>query len=145
MFKLEPHPALHDVFALLQARHLPTNDLTADHMPHFIGAYSAIQLQGVVGVELLGDDALLRSLAVTVDSAGQGLGVALVQGIEAYAAQQGVVRMTLLTTTAQSFFATHGYKPINRDAAPNRIQDTAEFSSLCPSSAVLMQKLIKSL
>jgi len=48
--------------------------------------------------------------------------------------------MYLLTTTAEAFFELLGFRRIERHAAPPEIQRSAEFSSLCPSSATVMAK-----
>jgi hypothetical protein len=45
-----------------------------------------------------------------------------------------------LTIDAEKFFARLGYRTMARSDAPAAIQSTDEFSSLCPGSAVLMQK-----
>lgn len=56
---------------------LPTADLTPAHMEHFFGAWAGSTLEGVVGLELYGNVALLRSLAVTGSRRGAGVGCKL--------------------------------------------------------------------
>lgn len=125
---------------LLTAAQLPTADLTPAHMEHFFGAWEGSRLEGVVGVELLGAIALLRSLAVVAAKRGSGLGSELLVQIEHYAMEQGACALFLLTTTAESFFRLRGYAQIGRESAPEPIQRTAEFSNLCPANSVLMVK-----
>jgi amino-acid N-acetyltransferase len=48
----------------------------------------------------------------------------------------------LITTTAKDFFNRQGYCIIQREKSPEAIKETAEFSSLCPSTAVVMKKQI---
>jgi len=87
-----------------------------------------------------GSDALLRSLAVEEKARGRGCGKALVAALEQHAREHGARRITLLTTTAARFFGGLGYRGVARDAAPERIRATREFSALCPASAVCMTK-----
>lgn len=109
-------------------------------MDNFFGCGAAEAPQGVVGVELHGADALLRSLAVAPAARGRGCGGALVKRAERHASEQGARRIYLLTTTAADFFAQLGYKRMDRDEAPESIRATSEFSTLCPVSSVLMLK-----
>jgi protein-tyrosine-phosphatase len=46
----------------------------------------------------------------------------------------------LLTTTAEPFFAKHGYARAAREAAPAAIRATREFSGICPSSSAFMSR-----
>jgi amino-acid N-acetyltransferase len=126
--------------ALLVACDLPTSDLASHHFDHFLGCGTTEALQGIVGLEIFGALALLRSLAVAKDARGSGCGKALVAAAETYAKQKGVRDLYLLTTTAERFFARLGYLGAERDTAPVPIQRTREFADLCPDSAVFMVK-----
>lgn len=125
---------------LLAACQLPYSDLTPSHLEHFMAAWDGPQMAGVVGLELLGDVALLRSLAVPAEYRGRWIGSQLTRRAEAYARSQGVQVLYLLTLTAEGFFARRGYRVVGRDTAPAAIQETTEFRSLCPDSAVCMVK-----
>ncbi len=59
--------------------------------------------------------------------------------------QQAVQEVWLLTIDADPFFEKLGYVVRTRDAAPDVIRGTAEFSSLCPGDAVLMSKELRPL
>ena len=48
----------------------------------------------------------------------------------------------LLTQTARDFFAHLGYRVIERTEAPEEVQGSEEFRSLCPASAICMVKII---
>jgi amino-acid N-acetyltransferase len=139
-----PQPAEADVRRLLAAAQLPVADLSAAHLAHFFGCGPQDHPQGVGGVELHGSDALLRSLAVDETLRGRGCGKALVATLEHHAREQGARRIYLLTTTAARFFEGLGYRAVARDAAPERIRATPEFSTLCPASAVFMTKYLDS-
>ena len=130
---------LQDARGLLAANALPTEDIVL-HFGHFIIARSAGALVGVVGMECYGSSALLRSLCVAEEARGQGLGRGLCDEVETRAGVMAVRDLYLLTTTAQRFFEGRGFAVIDRELAPEVIRATAEFQSLCPSTAVCMHK-----
>ena len=125
---------------LLASCSLPNADLSEAKLEHFFACGSESAPGGVVGVELYGDVALLRSLAVRQSSREKGCGKRLVQEAEQYARRSGVKRLYLLTTTAEAFFASLGYAKVERAAVPQAIKGTTEFSTLCSSSATVMAK-----
>jgi amino-acid N-acetyltransferase len=133
------------VAELLEACGLPANDLEDAGMRHFFYSGSDRKPAGIVGVELCGENALLRSLAVREDERGSGLGSLLVAHAEKYAHSQGARAMYLLTTTAERFFAQRGYAAASRERAPEEIRKTAEFAEICPSSSVCMTKRLDAL
>jgi amino-acid N-acetyltransferase len=126
--------------ALLQAQGLPVSDITDEHLEHFFFMGSDGSPTGLVGVEIYGNDALLRSLAVAETARTQGIGSALVQHAEDYAVSRHVNAMYLLTTTAEIFFERRGYRRVDRAQAPQAIQSAPEFVSLCPASSAFMIK-----
>ena len=73
---------------------------------------------------------------------GHVLRVCHYEELEMYAKESGIECLYLITTSAKAFFDQLGYGVIERNAAPESVKQTAEFSSLCPSSAVVMKKLI---
>jgi amino-acid N-acetyltransferase len=125
---------------LLAECELPDEDLTAAHLRHFWVLRDGPQLVGVVGLEVLGRHSLLRSLAVPAWFRGRGVGSQLTSQAEKYAHSCGIEALYLLTTTAEDFFARRGYHQIDRNTVPPALQETAEFRSLCPSTAVCMAK-----
>ena len=137
---IQPCADLPAIRALLAAAGLPTADLAAAPPADFWGCREGTALIGVVGLEIHGTVALLRSLAVAPDWQGRGLGAALLAHAERTARQRGITTLYLLTTTAEAFFARHGYVRIPREAAPPVLQQTAEFAALCPASAVCLTK-----
>jgi len=120
---------------------LPHEDVS-NHIHHFLLAKSNDALIGVVGLEVLGEFGLLRSLAVVSSHRGKGIGKMLYERILAYAHLQGIKELYLLTTTAEGFFSKLGYSKVERNNIPKPIQTTEEFHSLCPSTAVCMVKRI---
>jgi amino-acid N-acetyltransferase len=111
--------------ALLESQGLPVSDITDEHLKHFFFLGSDGPPTGLVGLELYGAAALLRSLVVDAKSRGNGLGSVLVEHAERYAGTKGVQSMYLLTTTAEIFFKRLGYERIDRSRAPSSISKRA--------------------
>jgi amino-acid N-acetyltransferase len=139
-FIIRARPALLKAAALLEAQGLPVSDITDAHLEHFFYFGSDGSPTALVGVEVYGTDALLRSLVVADVARDQGLGSSLVEHAEDYAASRQVNTIYLLTTTAERFFQRRGYRCIDRALAPPAIQSTREFASLCPASCAFMLK-----
>ena len=133
---------LTQVRRLLDANGLPTQDLDATPI-EFLVAEDDGQLLGAVGLERFGDAALLRSLVVDAAGRGTGVGGALVEAIEARAAEAGIADLALLTTPAAPFYAQRGWQTVPRDALPAGVHASSEFRSLCPASATAMTKPLK--
>jgi len=134
------NPNLSAVKQLLSESRLPIEDITAQHLQHFFGCGSGLKLEGLVGLELYGEVALLRSLAVASSRRGSGVGSALIAHAERHARNQGVQSLYLLTTTAEKFFLRRDYTRIPREDAPAAIKGTKEFSGICPVSSAFMVK-----
>jgi amino-acid N-acetyltransferase len=126
--------------ALLKGEGLPASDLTDAHLEHFFYAGSDGSPTAMVGLEMYGTDALLRSLVVSAKTRAMGLGSRLVRHAEEYASSRQVRAIYLLTTTAEAFFQRLGYRRIDRSEAPPSIQATREFAGLCPASSAFMTK-----
>lgn len=126
--------------SLLESCDLPFADLKATHLDHFFLSAEGGQLAATIGLEPCGSAGLLRSLAVTSLHRGKGLGCQLVARAEEHARMLRLEALFLLTTTAEGFFSALDYQVINRAAAPFPIQQTSEFSTICPSNSVCMFK-----
>ncbi|HEU4530990.1 MAG TPA: arsenic resistance N-acetyltransferase ArsN2 [Steroidobacteraceae bacterium] len=139
-----PRPTFAPMVTLLEAARLPTEDLTESHCENFYFSGSAQAPTGLVGLELFGDVALLRSLVVAAERRGTGEGRSLLQHAEREARARGVRTLYLLTTTAEDFFARQGYVRVPRELAPAAIRDTREFSGICPASSAFMARALES-
>lgn len=95
------------------------------------------------GLEGSGPDLLLRSMVVSETRRGEGLGKAVLSGLEQCAASQGAVRLHLLSQSAVGFFVANGYELLDRGEAPVAISQTAQFKHLCPASASYLRKILK--
>jgi len=93
---------------------------------------------GVEGIEVHGNDGLLRSAAVVSSWRGKGVGDALTRDRIEWARRRGLRSIYLLTTTAGDYFPRFGFTAIHRDAAPDAVRKSREFSEACPSTALFM-------
>lgn len=125
---------------LLETEGLPANDLAEPLLKHFLVLREGSAVTAVVGLEVYGDVALLRSLVVAEQMRGKGCGAKLTAAAESLAKKHGVAAIYLLTTSADAFFTAHNYRRIDRTEAPEPIRATTQFSALCPASAILMVK-----
>ena len=130
------------VAALLKRADLPTAGV-GDTPSHFVVAESDGQLVGVVGLELYGGSALLRSAAVEEAWRGTGVGRLLVERALDIARQQGIEDVFLLTTTAEHYFPRFGFACVSRDTVTSGVQSSVEFRDACPASATVMRKSLK--
>ena len=55
-----------------------------------------------------------------------------------WARDHGLHALYLLTTTAGDYFPRFGFTEANRDAAPEAVRRSREFSEACPSTALFM-------
>ena len=130
------------IVALLDAESLPTSDLARRPLEHFIVAEEQGVVAGCVGAEVFARVALLRSLVVARSHRGRRIAERLVARLESGLRATGIDDVWLLTIDADGFFSRLGYESRTRDDAPGAICQTAEFSSLCPGSAILMHKAL---
>jgi arsenate reductase len=132
---------LGEIRAILDRLHLPSQDVGRANQA-FVVARSGTDLVGCVALERYGTDALLRSLAVVPRLQGTGVGKALCRGAVTEAVRSGTRALYLLTTTAERFFAREGFRRIDRTRVPAAIAASLEFRTLCPSSAVCMERAV---
>jgi amino-acid N-acetyltransferase len=127
------------VRVLLEQAGLPTSDL-ATAKPQFTVLREKGRIVAAGALQPFGSAALLRSVVVAGDRRGGGLGRVIVHELEKIARKARVGRLFLLTQTAGEFFARQGYRVIERTDAPQDVQESEEFRSLCPASAACMMK-----
>ena len=131
------------VVALLTASALPL-DGVHEALSSFVVAEERGEIVGVAGIEacgVTGEHALLRSVAVAPSWRNRGLGRVLVNRAIAEAESRGAKALYLLTTTAERYFPSFGFRTTARDAVPADVRATAEFTSACPDSATVMTRI----
>jgi amino-acid N-acetyltransferase len=129
--------------AMLSAGGLPVDDIDEHAAEFILGKQDGLTI-GTVAAEYAGEAALLRSLCVARSHRGQNVGARLLAAIEAKAASRGVRELYLLTTGAAAYFEFFGFSRTSRENAPSGIRGTAQFRTLCPSTAVCMRKVLHS-
>ena len=89
---------------------------------------------GCVSLEVLGDDAILRALAVYPKFRGAGYGWMLADTAVGQARWRGVRRIYLLTETASDFFAAKfGFRVVDRSTLSRQVASSETFTR--PDSA----------
>ncbi len=101
---------------------------------------TAGEIKGCVAMEVFGDSALLRSLAVHPDRRGEGLGWMLAEAVQLRVRQRGLARVCLLTEHATDFFAEKfGFVPVTREQLPDEVKQSSEYRHHQENRAVAMQ------
>ncbi|MFL5515419.1 MAG: arsenic resistance N-acetyltransferase ArsN2 [Gemmatimonadales bacterium] len=130
---------LETVRSLVAEAGLPQDGLEDQFGSGYAVAIESGRLVGVAAVERYAACGLLRSVVTTADRRGRGIGEALVRDRLGWAERAGLESVYLLTTTAAGYFPRLGFKVVERSAVPPEIRGSREFSSTCPSSAVVMR------
>jgi len=134
-----------ELVALLRACDLPLEGLddTAFVIARLDGA-----LVGAAGIEQHGPRGLLRSVAVAEPFRRSGLASALVADRMAWAASilttettQAFASVSLLTTTAEPFFAKRGFTRLDRAALPTELAASVQLALPQCGAAVAMHHL----
>jgi amino-acid N-acetyltransferase len=130
-----------EVVALLEACGLPPAGID-DHFLHafLIARGDDGALLGAAGVEIHGDAALLRSVAVAEAARGQGLGERLSRAAMELAAEHGVRETYLLTTGAEGYFPRLGFVRVAREELPAALGASEQLRGACPATAIAMRR-----
>ncbi len=131
------------ILRLLSEQGLPLDGLR-DHIDTLLVAREKGRVVGSAALEMYADGALLRSVAVDPSHQQHGLGARLVEAALDIARHKHAPAVYLLTTTAERYFPRFGFEPIERRAVPRTVQASIEFTSACPSTAVVMRKSLSS-
>ncbi len=128
---------LNAVLGLLEVSDLPT-DGVENHLEHFVLEFDGDQLIGCAGLEIYSQAGLLRSVAVAVDHRSTGLGSRLTNAMLEVARSRRLSSLSLLTTTAESYFLRFGFERTERGHLPHSLHASAEFQGACPDDAVAL-------
>ena len=132
------------ILELLRASALPDAGLL-DHLATALVARSPDRVVGTAVLEVYDAGALLRSVAVDTTLRGHGVGHRLTAAALDLAGTLGVPAVYLLTMTAEGYFPRFAFSRIGRDEVPRGVQQSVEFRSACPASAVVMARRLSSL
>jgi len=139
--RVEPDDA--EFLKALEDVGMPQDDLTVAG-----GVYYALTDEqgaplGYCGYELPGNSlALIRSCVVPRAHRGKGVGRAIVADLIKILAAQGIDELYLFTMDADPFFARFGFEIVVRDAAPDAIRATSQFTMECCDDAILMRRVV---
>lgn len=128
---------LPEVLALLGEAALPALGV-AEHFETFFVVDHASRIVASAGLELHGDAALVRSLAVTPDMRGSGIGASVLRRA-LYEARDYPLGVFALTTTAEAYLARFGFERVPRGFVPQALFESRELQDACPETAVVMK------
>jgi N-acetylglutamate synthase-like GNAT family acetyltransferase len=126
--------------AALKKAGLPFADLEAADRLFWRFETDDLVPAGFGGLEIRGEDALLRSVVTLPPVRTRGIGEGIVAILEVEARGFGCRTVWLLTTSATEFFSGLGYAECDRQKVPPTIRETDEFKTLRPASATVMTK-----
>lgn len=126
------------ITALLKASRLPLAGIESWTDSTIVARRDA-KIVGCAALELYGDAALLRSVAVDSTLRGQGLGQQLTAAALDLGRSRGVRRVYLLTETAGDFFPRFGFRRSTREAVDAKVKASIEFTTACAASALVME------
>ena len=128
------------VRGLLEEVHLADPQATDENFGHYFYLRNERGVDGVVAIDVVGEDAILHSLAVRAESRGTGFGWLLADVVVQWARYRGCRRIYLLTETASDFFgAKLGFRVVDRSTVSPAVADTASFRSSTDSKFVAMR------
>ena len=115
----------------------------SEHFPNFFVAEVDGAIVGVIGIEVYGEQGLVRSAAVLQPFQRRGIGDALVDAVERFGLDCGVKEFALLTTSAAEYFERRGFVRVARDTIRGTILSSEQFRGTCPSTAAVMRKTLR--
>lgn len=138
------HPSdLPEILTLLEECDLPEAELACRPGTLILAARGVDRLIGCAALEVSGEHALLRSVAVAADRRGEGLGDRIVEAALELANRLRVAEIYLLTDSAQGFFAHHGFEPVDRSRVPGAVAASPGFTSCRCVAATCMWKRLQ--
>lgn len=126
--------------AALRGAGLPADDVAEPKKLFWRFENSVGDPVGFGGLEIVGSDALLRSVVTLLPLRRRGYGRAIVLALEGEAVVHRCDTVYALVTQEPGLFGRLGYGPCSRDDAPAGIAETAQFARLCPAGAPLLVK-----
>ena len=125
------------VEGLLTGNGLILDDVAAGIADFFV-AEAGDAVVGTIGLEIRAPYALLRSAAVDPSRHRGGIGARLVTRLVEEARARGLTALYLFTPSAAPFFERHGFVRTTREAVPQELRSTGQFTHACGATAVTM-------
>jgi amino-acid N-acetyltransferase len=135
---------LEELVSFLEDNGLPTIGVESCYPNFVIATDETGAMLGVAGLEIYGQSALLRSVAVQKNSRRMGHGRTLVDAVLRSAKQNGVHTIYLLTESAFDYFKHLGFDLVDRNDIDEAVMTSLEFTECC-STALAMRKTIRSI
>jgi amino-acid N-acetyltransferase len=130
------------IISMLAACGLPTEDVReAPGTVQLVWREDGMVV-GTVGVDVVGERALLRSLAVAPAQRGRGLGRALAAAAELRAVEAGARTLLLLTESADALALACGFTEVSRCALDPGVTVFRQFSAGCCAGATCYLKRV---
>jgi amino-acid N-acetyltransferase len=128
--------------ALLTAAGLPRAGVEDQFPAGYAVVREGSALVAAAGLELHGRVGLLRSVAVAEPWRGRGLAERLVENRVQAARSACLEAIYLLTTSAPEYFERHQFRRVSRARVPPELRSASEFASICPASAVCLERVL---
>lgn len=126
------------IIELLTKSNLPTEGVR-EVLSSTIVAKDGEDVIGCAAIEMYNNSTLLRSVAVDDRYQGKGIGLKLTQNLIGLSQNSNIKEIYLLTETAENYFTKLGFTKIPRAQAPTEIQQSEEFSAICPQSSSVLK------
>ena len=125
---------------VLQMVKLGDEQARDDQFPSFYVLRNEKGIVGCVSLEVYGDDAVLRALAVDPEFRGAGYGWMLADMAVGQARWRGVRRIYLLTESASDFFAAKfGFRVVDRSTLGKLVAASETFAAPKGTAQVAMR------
>ena len=128
------------VSAALRKANLPADDVSAPGRLFWRFETRDLTPAGFGGLEIHGDDALLRSVVTLPPLRRRGIARAMVMALEAEARIAGCRAIWLVTTALAPLFERLGYAACEPAVVPASLRASSELAALSADAATVMMK-----
>jgi 4-nitrophenyl phosphatase len=97
---------------------------------------------GTAAWDPAGDAAMLRSVAVSPDTRGTGIGLLVTAAALRGISREGFREVYAVTTEAEGFFAGCGFRAVSREELPPGVAEHRQITRECPASATVMRLVL---
>jgi amino-acid N-acetyltransferase len=137
---IDNEKAFNEFKALLKSSGLAADDLDFSK-DLLVGYFEGNVLVGTGGLEIYGNSGLLRSLSVKMGIRGKSVGTNITEYLIDEARERRLTAIYLLTENARGFFEKRGFRDIPRDAIPESLKASSEFSPAKPNTLAMVLDL----
>jgi amino-acid N-acetyltransferase len=137
---IDNEKAFNEFKALLKSSGLAADDLDFSK-DLLVGYFEGNVLVGTGGLEIYGNSGLLRSLSVKMGIRGKSVGTNITEYLIDEARERRLNAIYLLTENARGFFEKRGFRDIPRDAIPESLKASSEFSPAKPNTLAMVLDL----